>query len=72
MISYADALAKTVCQNVETTVRKRRILFAWFVPRVGDERLPKRVMFGELGKGVSWEGKSRTGWVVSNATYRFF
>ena len=42
-----DALAKTGCENVETTVRKRRILFAGFVAGVDNERLPKRVMFGE-------------------------
>ena len=47
-LSYADALAKTDCENVETTVRKRRIFFAGFVARMGNERLPKRVMFGEL------------------------
>jgi len=28
MLSYADALAETGCENVDTTVRKRRILFA--------------------------------------------
>ena len=34
MLSYADALAKTGCENVETTVRKRRTLFAGFVARI--------------------------------------
>ena len=55
MLSYADALAKTGCENVETTVGKRRILFAGFVARMDNERLPKRnerlpkrVMFGEV------------------------
>ena len=41
MISYADALAKTGCENVGTTVRKRRMLFAWFLARFDNERLPK-------------------------------
>ena len=38
-------------------MRKRRILFAGFLARRGEERLPQRVMFGELvgGKGYSGE-----------------
>ena len=48
MLSYTDALATTVCENVETTVRKWRIPFAGFVARMGNERLPKPVVFGEL------------------------
>ena len=50
---YADALAKTASESIEAIVRKRRILFARFVARMGEERLPQRVMFGELvgGKG---------------------
>ena len=52
-LSYADALAKTASESIEATVRKRRILFAGFVVRMGKERLPQRVMFAELvgGKG---------------------
>ena len=56
VLSFADALAKTGCENVETTVRKRRILFAGFVARMGNERLPKRVMFGELEGGKGYVG----------------
>ena len=70
MLSYDDALAKTGCENVETTVLKQRILFAGFMARVGNDRLPKRMTFGELEVGgVTWEGKNGTGWVVSNAIY---
>ena len=70
VLSYADALAKTGCENVETTVRKRRILFAGFVARMGNERLPKRMMFGELEGGKGYVGgKNRIGWVLSNTTY---
>ena len=52
-LSYADALAKTAFKSIEAIVRKRRILFAGFVPRMGEERLPQRVMFEEIvgGKG---------------------
>ena len=64
-LSYADALAQTDSESVEAIVRKRRILFAGFVARMGEERLPQRVMFGEFvgGKGYSG-GKRRTGWII--------
>ena len=47
-LPHADALAKTASESLEAKVRKRRVLFAGFVARVGEERLPQRVMFGEL------------------------
>ena len=54
-LSYADVLAKTASESMEGIVRKRRILFAGFVGRMGEERLPQRVVFGQLvgGKGYS-------------------
>ena len=61
MLSYADALAKTACENVETVVRKRRVLFAWFVARMDNERLPKRVIFWGSGRGKGLLGRARTG-----------
>ena len=59
MLSYTDEFAKTGCENVETTARKRRILFAGFVARMDNERQLKRVMFGEVdgGKGYSAESE---------------
>ena len=63
MLSFADALAKTGCENVETTVRKRRILFAGFVARMGNERLPKRVMFGEQEGGKGYVGGQEQDWM---------
>ena len=59
------ALAKTASESIEAIVRKRRILFAGFVARMGEERLPQRVMLGELvgGKGYSG-GQRRTGWLI--------
>ena len=42
---------------------RRRVLFAGFVARMEDMRLPKCVMFGELGGGASFVGgqqKERT------------
>ena len=46
-LSYADALAKTASERLDAIVRKRRILFAGLVARMGEERLPQRVMFGQ-------------------------
>ena len=55
ILSYANALLRTDSESVETTVRRRRMLFAGFVARMGEERLPRRVIFGEMlgGKGYS-------------------
>ena len=44
-LSYTDALAKTASESIEAVVRKRRILFARFVARMREERLPQRLMF---------------------------
>ena len=54
-LSYADALVQTDSESVKAIVRKRKILLAGFVARIGEERLPQRVMFGEFvwGKGYS-------------------
>ena len=60
MLSYADAFAKTGCENVETTARKRKTIFAGFVARMDNGRLPKRVMFGEVeGAKGYWGGQER-------------
>ena len=48
ILSYANALLRTDSERVETTVRRRRMLFAGFVARMGEEHLPRRVMFGEM------------------------
>ena len=46
---------RTESESVETTVRRRGILFAGFMARMGEERLPRRVMFEKMlgGKGYS-------------------
>ena len=44
-ISYLDTLIKTGSESIETTLRRRRILFAGFVARMEDTRLPKCVTF---------------------------
>ena len=52
--SYANALLRTDSESVETTVRRRRVLFTGFVARMREEILPRRVMFVEIvgGKGL--------------------
>ena len=52
-IYYLDTLIKTGSESIEATLRRRRILFAGFVARVEDTRLPKCVMFGEMVGGAS-------------------
>ena len=56
-ISYLDTLIKTGSESIEATLRWRRILFAGFVARMEDTRLPKCVMFGELVGGAGCVGK---------------
>ena len=41
-LSCANTLAKTASESIEAIVRKRRILFAGFVARMGEERLRQR------------------------------
>ena len=63
-LSYADALAKTASKSIQAIVRKRRVLFAGFVARVREERLPQRVMFGELVGGTGYSGGQEKDWLV--------
>ena len=49
---------------IEAIVRKRRILFAGFVARMGEERLPQRVMFGELVGGKGYSGGQEKDWMA--------
>ena len=64
-LSYANALAKTDSESSETTVRRQRMLFAGFVARMGEERLPRRVMFGELAGGKGHAGEQDKDWMVA-------
>ena len=56
LISYLDTLIKTGSESIDATLRMRRILFAGFVARMEDKRLPKCVMFGELVGGAGFVG----------------
>ena len=51
-ISYLDTLVKTGSECIEATLSRRRILFAGFMARMEDTRLPKCVMFGKMVGGA--------------------
>ena len=63
ILSYANAILRTDSESVETTVRRRRILIAGFVERMGEERLPRRVMFGEMLQGKGYSGGQEWDWI---------
>ena len=55
-ISYLDTLMKTGSESIEATSRRRRILFAGFVARMEDTKLPMCVMFGDLVRDAGCVG----------------
>ena len=48
ILSYKDAVQRIKCESMETTVRTGRLLLSRALLRMGDHRLPKRVMLGGL------------------------
>ena len=50
-------------ESIEATIRRRRILFAGFVARLEDTRLPKCVMFGELVGDEDYVGGQKKEWM---------
>ena len=63
MLSYADALANTGCENVEMAVLKQIILFAGLVARMDNKRLHKRTVFGEPEGGKGYLGGQEQDWM---------
>ena len=61
ILSYVNALLRTDFDSVERTVRRRK--FAGFVARMGEERLPRRVMFGEMLGGKGYSGGQEWNWM---------
>ena len=51
-ISSLDTLMKAGSESIRAIMYRRRILFAGFMTRTEDTRLPKSVMFGELMVGA--------------------
>ena len=62
-ISYLDTLLKTGIESVEASFRRRRILFAGFVARMEDTRLPNCVMFGEMTGVAGYVGGQEKEWM---------
>ena len=62
-ISYLDTLVKTGSESIEATLRRRRILFAGFVARMEDTKLPKCAMFGEMVGGAGCVGGQENEWM---------
>ena len=62
-ISYPDTLMKTGSESIEATLRRRRILFAGFVARMEDTRLPKCVMFEEMVGGAGCVRGQKEEWM---------
>ena len=58
MITYNRALEIIRCENIETTLRTRRLLCAGTLIRMSGGRLPKRIMFGNL-EGAVRRGRDR-------------
>ena len=56
ILSYGSALLRTNSERVETTVRRRWLLCAGFVTRMGEERLPQREEGWERGRMGAGEG----------------
>ena len=52
MTTYNRALEITRCENIETTLRTRRLLWAGTLIHMSGGRLPKRIMFGNLEGAV--------------------
>ena len=55
-LSYLDTLIETESESIEATLRRKRILFAGFVARMEDTKLPKCEMFGESMRGAGCVG----------------
>ena len=62
-ISYLDTLIEAGSESIEAPLRRRQILFAEFVTRMEDTRLPKCVMFVELMGGTGCGGGQKEGWM---------
>ena len=53
-------------ESVDGIMRRSRIVFAGFVARMEDTRLPNCVMFGRLlGERGVWEGRKKCGRSIS-------
>ena len=56
-------IMKPESESIEATLRRRWILFAGFVARMENTRLPKCVMFGDLVGGAGCVGGQEKEWM---------
>ena len=62
-MSYTEALKKAQCESVETTICKRRLLFAGAVQRTTNERPTPRLMFRTIAGGENpGPGRPENNW----------
>ena len=54
---------KTGNESIEVTFRRKQLLFVGFVARVEDTRLPKCVIFLELGGGAGYVEGQEDEWM---------
>ena len=47
-VSYLEMVQRLDCDPIEATIRARRLIFAGKLLRLGDERLPKIMLCGEI------------------------
>ena len=59
----SSMVLKTGVGSIEATIRRRQILFAGFVARMEDTRLPKCVMFGVVVGGAGFVGGQKKSWM---------
>ena len=62
-VSYLNMLVTTGSESIEAILRRRRILFAGFVARMEDTKLPNCVMFGEMVGSVGCVGGQEKEWM---------
>ena len=62
------ALQRTGCENIETTVRTSRLLWAGALIRMDNRRLPRQIMVGTLeNPGRSGRGDTEKEWTDCEA-----
>ena len=69
-LSYHFALEKTGSESIETTVRRRRLVLADPILRLGDHRLPKRLVVDALREGTDNQSGSAGANVVAMSDRR--
>jgi hypothetical protein len=58
-VSYREMLGIANMNCVESYIRKQRLIWAGQIIRMGNERIPKRVLFGTTQKGKGGSGRNK-------------